>query len=307
MLSEVNEFDIEIRKLLVRFEQDLRQSSVPDKVFHYTTVSGLEGILNTGQLWMTDIFNLNDPSELEHGYSLFVDCLKERARHYTLIAKRIAEKFEQVQRDGLIQRVANFFVCSFSAHDNDLAQWRAYAEDGRGFALCFDRKTLEDGFLATEHQPRQENQCFPTTYCDNDLEKISRNILDLACPMMSLRCDDPHYIGQVSVSLAQAVFRAVTLFKHQAYKSEQEYRFLQIYPSPPSGLKIRTRGSSLVRHVEFDWCKAAPDALSKIAIGPAADAKNAEQAVYNCIRQHLKEDAAKKVEIVHSGIPYRPN
>jgi hypothetical protein len=304
---EVNEFDNEIRKLLVQFEQNLKESSLPDEIFHYTNASGLKGIFDSGHLWLTDIFNLNDPSELKHGYSIFVDCFKERARHHTILAQRIAERFAQVHRDGSIRRAANFFVCSFSAHKNDLAQWRAYADDGRGFALGFDRKALEDGFLAAGRQAGQENPCFPITYSERDLEKISLELLDLACPMMSLSCSDDHYIGRVSVSLAQAVLRAVTLFKHQAYKHEQEYRFLQIYPLPPSGLKIRTRASSLVRYVEFDWCKAAPDALRKIVIGPAADTKNAERAVHDCIGECLTADAIKKVEIVHSEIPYRPS
>jgi hypothetical protein len=42
---------------------------VPPVIYHYTNDLGLRGILETGVFWLTDIFNLNDPSELRHGFS----------------------------------------------------------------------------------------------------------------------------------------------------------------------------------------------------------------------------------------------
>jgi len=40
---------------------------------------GLRGILETGQLWLTDVFSLNDPSELNHGFSLLLKALLNKA------------------------------------------------------------------------------------------------------------------------------------------------------------------------------------------------------------------------------------
>jgi hypothetical protein len=36
----------------------------PHIIYHYTGDVGLRGILETGQLWLTDVYGLNDPSEL---------------------------------------------------------------------------------------------------------------------------------------------------------------------------------------------------------------------------------------------------
>ncbi len=40
---------------------------VPTALYHYTDGQGLPGILQSGCIRLTDIFELNDPSELRHG------------------------------------------------------------------------------------------------------------------------------------------------------------------------------------------------------------------------------------------------
>jgi Protein of unknown function (DUF2971) len=301
--DEIRAFDKEVDDLLKSYEQQLREKVLPsfDVVFHYTTAEGLKGILDSGRLWLTDISSLNDPSELAHGYSIFVKCLKENA--HTPNEQAVAARFEHVRSDGIVRMAANFFVFSLSRHENDLGQWLAYADDGRGFALGFDRHVLDDVFCSSSlvRQEQQENQCFPITYCDEGFERLSRNILKLASPMMSL---EECYLGDASVSLAQAALRTALLFKHSAYTREVEYRYLQVLPNSPVGVKLRIRGSELVRYMEFDWRKVAPRALKKILIGPAANTN--ELAVRDCLRQSLP-DIAEQVQIIRSKIPYRPS
>jgi len=43
----------------------------PSTIYHYTNDVGFKG-METGQLWLTDIFDLNDPSELKHGFSIML-------------------------------------------------------------------------------------------------------------------------------------------------------------------------------------------------------------------------------------------
>jgi Protein of unknown function (DUF2971) len=50
--------------------------------------------------------------------------------------------------DGIVNQdrladVVKFFALSFSATFDELGQWRAYADDGRGYALGFDTEKLE--------------------------------------------------------------------------------------------------------------------------------------------------------------------
>ena len=66
----------------------------PPLIFHYTNDVGLKGILDTGKLWFTDIFDLNDPSELSHGFSHAVTILNGMAAGGPPESKLFAQQFE---------------------------------------------------------------------------------------------------------------------------------------------------------------------------------------------------------------------
>jgi hypothetical protein len=46
-------------------------------IYHYTDGTGLRGILESGKLWFTDIFSLNDPTELKHGLNSAIEIIKK--------------------------------------------------------------------------------------------------------------------------------------------------------------------------------------------------------------------------------------
>jgi hypothetical protein len=47
-----------------------------DTLFHYTTAAGLLGILNTANIWATDLRFLNDVQEAVYAYDIAVDANK---------------------------------------------------------------------------------------------------------------------------------------------------------------------------------------------------------------------------------------
>jgi hypothetical protein len=51
------------------FGEELNAKPRPRIIYHYTDAKGLKGILESGALWLTDIRNLNNPSELKHGFA----------------------------------------------------------------------------------------------------------------------------------------------------------------------------------------------------------------------------------------------
>jgi len=125
-----------------RFVRGLNTKNVPPVIYHYTDDIGLRGILETGKLWMTDIFDLNDPSELEYGLSYAFNSLYEGVKQNVPGVSIFAERFQNFCADGEIRKIADFFVCSFSACGNELGQWRAYADNGCGYVLGFDANAL---------------------------------------------------------------------------------------------------------------------------------------------------------------------
>jgi hypothetical protein len=54
------------------------QTEIPELLFHYTTASGMRGILDSARLWATNYRFLNDASEVAHGANLFESLIQER-------------------------------------------------------------------------------------------------------------------------------------------------------------------------------------------------------------------------------------
>jgi len=109
----------------------------------------------------------------------------------------------------------------------------------------------------------------------------------------------------LTVHLAVSVVAAASLFKHPAYASEQEYRFLHLrgIHEPLDDLKHRARRSSLIRYTDFDWKTAQKGVLREIVFGPAADKKASESFIEECLR--VGGFDPKSVKVRQSGIPYR--
>src|SRR6266568_9238891 len=51
----------------------------PETLFHYTSGEGIKGIINSGKLWATSIYHLNDSSEFEYGLDIASNALAEIA------------------------------------------------------------------------------------------------------------------------------------------------------------------------------------------------------------------------------------
>ncbi len=308
MRTGLAKFDGEAQQIVEAFCRTLDSQEPPPIIYHYTNDIGLKGVLETGRLWLTDIFNLNDPSELQHGFSHAVEALNRKAAVGPPESKIFAKRFESF-KEGL-PASAHYFVGSFSACGDDLGQWRAYADNGRGYALGFDGKLLEKAFTQKDGKPIPNNSTFHVTYKDAKIAEIHRQIIEKMFDLISM----PHgrnmesgplnaYMKELHILLALHTLRAALFFKHEAYDNEEEYRFLQIHRAdvPPPEVKLRARNHSLAKYREFDWKTGTAGALKQIVIGPAVNQEKASKFVKDC----LNLSHTGSVEILGSRIPYR--
>jgi hypothetical protein len=215
-------------------------------------------------------------------------------------------RFVKAFKSRGLKQSARFFVCSFSSDGDELGQWRAYADNGRGFSLGFDREVFEGAFT-NDRTSNQENVTFPVTYNDSYLFKIQKELVErlfLKINWHSVKVlDQDSFFNKLLFPLIHNSLYLTMHFKHEAYKKEQEYRFFQMFPSdtPPPEVKLRSRPYSLVGYREFDWRSVAAKALKEIKIGPAADKEKALQFARDC----LQVSNIDPVELTVSKIPYR--
>lgn len=312
-----------MREALERFREkaDEIQKSVfgpidtnppPPDIYHYTDDAGLRGILESGQLWLSDIFSVNDPSELRHGMSHAVEILNNRSRPDRPEQGTFARNFSDFTELS-IEATAHYFVCSFSSDSEELGQWRAYADNGRGYALGFDGKELVDAFIGastTLNPMTWVRSTFEPTYNDGELRKIHGKLIDAMFDLISLprgRNLDSNSINEfmktLSIYTSQYVLATAIFFKHEAYRHEKEFRIQELHEvsGSPLAVKRRYRSHQMVKYREFDWRSTRSRALREIVVGPAADRPKGVQFARDC----LDSFGYKHVTVRQSQIPYR--
>jgi len=129
--------------LLNRFDLDLREhvgnfagaATIPRRLYHYTTLEGLTGILGSTGLWASDVRFVNDASELSYASALIGNEVvaaiseSEAVRPHLHLHSEMANPFEIGRRP---------FVACFCEEGDLLSQWRGYRAAESGFSLGFD-------------------------------------------------------------------------------------------------------------------------------------------------------------------------
>ena len=219
------------RECVDDFADAVSHTAIPDRIYHYTNDLGIRGILESKMLWLTDIFDLNDPSELRHGLTHSSNILSRLASTRSPECRVLASIFDEFARTGVVD-TGYYYCCSFSTDGDELGQWRAYADDGRGFALGFNAKLLEADFGKTNKNP----STFPVTYDDDKLSTIQEKLSIVA--LEALELPDSGYLKDdwgreystlIGTILSSNSIYASLFFKHHAYKNESEYRFIDVF------------------------------------------------------------------------------
>jgi hypothetical protein len=107
-------------------------------IYHYCGVDAFTQIVRSRTMWHTAYSALNDTTERKWGMAQF---------------QYVADKLRKVCGADFIDRVTAIvrltqdhsvaMISSFSLNGDLLSQWRAYADDGRGFAIGFSPPELE--------------------------------------------------------------------------------------------------------------------------------------------------------------------
>lgn len=275
-------------------------------LYQYTNKAGLEGILQSGAIWLSDIFTMNDPMEIRHGCSQALHLLNKRAENGHGAIKMLAHGFSQFKLAALPE-LARYFIGSFTTKGDDLGQWRAYADDGCGFALGFDAPSMICSF---EAQGGALMVTMPIHYDDNALAVLHEGWISDACRLLMWGVNDRltkaefrEFFSEISAAFSIAVLQSSLFFKHEGYRDEAEYRFMEIHHTDGLAREVRSRqrAGDKISYVTYDWRRVAVSALTTITVGPAS---NQEQAV-QLVADYLREFDLPHVRILRSQIPYR--
>jgi hypothetical protein len=239
-------------------EQDASTITAP--LYHYTDGRGLKGILESGRVWFTDYRHLNDPSELTHGVDMAHDVARLLSAGADGRVRLFLEHFADLFRHDNFHGTLEFFIASFSRVRDDLGQWRAYADNGRGFAIGFAPGLFRIGEPIPDRLPEFVG---PVRYKSDEvcarhaaaLEQAVAIFLETVNANANLVQDKtigfPFMDRFVREIIAQPLIWHCLTSKHPAYGHEQEVRLLIM--GVPGRLSphvtTRLRGSEIVPYI----------------------------------------------------------
>jgi len=287
---------------------------VPKTLSHYTTASGLRGILETGELWATNVRFLSDFSEFTYGIEL---CRE--------IANRLVARSQNEHTSAVIESMMKYisspptledYVCCFSEDGDLLSQWRGYTNQGRGYSISFDFSRLGLNLAQTAGLNK-------IIYNKKTQTKIIKDIFLIGMDYINERFLEKkphmdHYIEDTGENLKNVFHQWISRFKHPSYFEENEWR-LSMYRYPndkkekdtkrPFGeneLEFRIEREIFIPYMKIPFGKPrnlprSHYSAKKIIIGPTHDFDLCEEG----IRRFLSSLKKKSISVSRSHIPLR--
>ncbi len=211
----------------------VKNSGNPIKLYHYTSLAGAEGIINSNHLWATDFRCLNDASELVYGIDLLSKELVEFGRslpgNEATFLNKLASYFKEHHEE--YRNFLETYVISLTEGPDVLSQWRAYADSGKGHCIEFD---FSDSSLFTiiSSETPWAMEILPVIYDENHQKKLIRsgikqlmgylNSTDWTLERVSQATEAEQ--GSIMGMLMHAFDPFVTAFKHPGFSEEREWR-----------------------------------------------------------------------------------
>ncbi|MEY4879112.1 MAG: hypothetical protein RJB62_581 [Pseudomonadota bacterium] len=289
-----------------------RENSVTYPLYHYTTARGLAGIIESQKIWFTDYRHLNDPSELVHGLNTAIETAKVLSEGQDARIQDLFKAFSNMLRLEHFEEYFDFYIASFSRVRDDLGQWRAYADNGKGFAIGFSAEL----FSISDKRPDDKPPEFvsPVVYGDSAISErhalalskmrgIFQDILNSGVDLSSLEVR-MEFVGALikRVIASPIIFNCLTS-KHPAYEHESEVRLLIVgaLGAFMPYVTTRLRGSEIIPYIPQPMLVQSRGAITEIVVGPAAPPGTERDLGIMLKRFGLEYE----VEIKRSEIPYR--
>lgn len=277
-------------------------------LYHYTTLTGLLGIVRSGTLWASDVRYMNDSAELRHTADLLRVEVQKRLSAGNGNADLLGRFVDWVRHRITTGHL--LFAASFRSQGNLLSQWRGYSSHGKGVSL---------GFLSEAIAQSAEQQRFQIGRCIYDPVKqkqlIGRIIdaVELLAGRVSSDGTDKEKLSAYYLSVFESIeidlLRIAAILKHPSFREEEEWRVVSpVYEDDnaigSSSILFREANAMLVPYVEFTLScgRNVGIDLEHLFLGPTSNVNIS----LNSIRMFLsKYGIVPGKGIDYCDIPYR--
>lgn len=297
-------------------------------VYHYTSFETLLAIMDNYRkskdrkeliFHASNIFMMNDPKEMERGYDVVKEFLKEHEADIPLslwlhdlannkeYEKTIKSDYAVGDKKYLTEPGIIPYTISFSAKRDFLPMWSLYGKKGLGVCLKFDT------FDIIKHvNPEMSRQVGFVSYDKTSGFKEIRNLLVKTYGWYLDAYKDNTYeltIEKKIREIGNLCFYISPFLKYKDYKYEKEFRlayYKHYGDSVNSNISLSDLLQPKVYKVDTKLRVSIPaSALKEIIIGPSISI-DTRIAMSHVIKKELDE-CNLKVKISNSKVPFRLN
>ncbi|SOC13456.1 hypothetical protein SAMN05880501_107193 [Ureibacillus xyleni] len=284
----------------------IRSDKLDKKIYHYTSLEGLMGILSSEEVWMTNSDFLNDMSELTYFKTLTKEA-KERFETEILFKYKqeeinknnmltlFIELFDKAIQNRFDKPTENFevYVMSLSENDDSLTLWGNYAK-GKGYNICFNTQTLISevdkiglGYVVYGNVVYERETQLRTL--SHSLVRTFDLIINKDVEIGELKKELLSYFNSLIISYS-------IFFKHASFAPEEEFR-MALTTSENVDVQFRSNGEVIIPYIKLEFDKSD---INGIVIGPKNNSDIAENGVKTYLQKlnySLNETWVKKSEI----------
>ena len=271
----------------------------PEELFHYSDFTGLNGIIVNKQIWMGDLFFLNDEKEYQLGLELFKLCLVEqKIKHKNTPFELFLNKLDDVEE---LLKNQPPFAFSLTEESDLLSQWRGYTKNGIGVSVGFKTENFKNGF-----------QLLPCIYIYSDQIAYINYLFEYALAKFNstpeaekfnkILCSNPSELpfwDAINENLPQFISQlsvACSIIKDVSFNEEKEWRLVNFDRSDVEFLPKDTYLKP-IKKVNI----TPSEIIKSIKIGPNPN----KSLCKNSINSLLKASSLTMVNVSISTIPYR--
>jgi hypothetical protein len=318
----------------------LLNTPIPERLWHYSSIAGFQGIIESKSIFATDLQFLNDRREFVYTRRIAEDVVESLPEQGALgFPKReFAKKAVNIAFDAkfLNLKGIQIFVACFSHEEDQLGQWRGYSHGTSGVSLAFNlaeiRPPAEIGtfvvFAPCEYDPSRQRElvecalkhAFDTM--ENRWDSVVRTTwakIAGASPSQqaALRqeaaltaSNDSTFARELQKATnktSMELLKIAALLKDPAFREEKEWRLVLPVPTEKANLqnprRFRPGNTTLIPYIEHNLLRSSDQKLPLVdlILGPGSDARGGEAALSFLRDQHL--DVTPR----ESKVPYRPS
>lgn len=270
-------------------------------LFHYTSLNGLKGIIESNSIWATEARYLNDAEEMSHLAERVVDEIARQTRVHDETERIILKQFSTWIKNRLTQG-HKMFVASFTENGNLLSQWRGYCPYGKGISIGFSPDKISEIMQGASYTL---GKCiYDASQQSTIVGSIIGGVVEEAFrqgPSADFH-ESQSYYG-VFGELEPAILRIAILIKNVAFVEEQEWRLISpiIDNYREASISYREGTSMLIPYMNLPIRLGQDkDDIDLVIIGPTPTPKLAIDSLVNYLGDHLRT-----VKVMNSQSPYR--